>query len=383
MGLNRDRITGVLWSRPGETPAPVLGAGLRALSIGYGVAVRLRAGLYRRGWLKVRSLSRPVVSVGNLTVGGTGKTPLILYLANHAPAWRAGYRPAVVSRGYGGKAQAGGAVVADGQGGRPDLGVKGAGDEPFLMAQRLKTVPVVVGRDRHRAGSLAVDRFAPDLILLDDGFQHLRLKRDLDIVLADARRPLGNGYLLPRGPLREPPTALGRADGAVLTRCDRADDGGAEAEAILRRFLPAGAPVFRCVHRPVIRSFRRGTESAFPSAPTAGEIRRHLASPEIKTLVFSGIADNTEVERSAAALGATVAGRVGFPDHHAYTGGDLSKVVEAARKAGAEILLTTEKDAVRLPTAEPLPLDSIVIGVEIDFGAHAAPFLDWVESGLI
>ncbi len=380
MGLNRDRITGVLWSRPGEATAPVLGAGLRALSIGYGVAVRLRAFLYHRGWLAVRSLPRPVVSVGNITVGGTGKTPLILYLADRLR--RARYRPAVVSRGYGGTAQAGGAVVSDGDGERASLDVAKAGDEPFLMARRLKTVPVVVGRDRHRAGTIAVDRFSPDLILLDDGFQHLRLRRNLDIVLADARRPLGNGYLLPRGPLREPATALSRAHGAVLTRCDRADDGGAGAEATLRRFLPAGAPVFRSVHHPVIRSLHRGTAGAFPTSPNSFEIQILMASPDRGTLVFSGIADNAEVERSAVALGATVVGRVGFPDHHAYTADDISKVVEAARKAGAEILLTTEKDAVRLPTADPIPLDLIVIGVEIDFGAHAAPFFDWVESGL-
>ena len=381
MGLNRDRITGVLWSRPGEATSPVLGAGLRALSIGYGVAVRIRTGLHRRGWPAVRALPRPVVSVGNITVGGTGKTPLILYLADRLR--RAGYRPAVVSRGYGGTAQAGGAVVSDGEGKRPRLDVKGAGDEPFLMAQLLKTVPVVVGRDRHRAGTVAVDRFSPDLILIDDGFQHLRLRRNLDIVLADARWPLGNGYLLPRGPLREPPTALGRAHGAVLTRCDRADDGGAEAEAILRKFLPAGAPVFRSVHRPVIRSLRRGTASAFPTAPNPGEIRRLMTSPDRGTLVFSGIADNAEVERSATALGATVVGQFGFADHHSYTADDISKVVETARKAGADILLTTEKDAVRLPAADPLPLDLIVIGVEIDFGAHADPFFQWVESGIL
>ena len=174
---------------------------LRLLSLPYGAAVALRNHLYDRELLRTAKLPCPVVSVGNLTVGGTGKTPTVILLA--ALLKEHGHRPAVLSRGYGGHAKASVNVVSDGN--RILLGWREAGDEPVLIAGALPGVPVLTGPKRFLTGRAAVERFGADVLILDDAFQHRSLFRDIDIVLIDAARPFGNGFLLPRGPLREPP----------------------------------------------------------------------------------------------------------------------------------------------------------------------------------
>lgn len=186
-----------------EPGAPTPGLGLRtgaAVLAGlYGLGARGRRTFYDRGWVRPKHLPCPVLSIGNLVAGGTGKTPLTAFLAQHLRA--AGCRVAILSRGYGGRAS-GINVVSDGQ--RIFLKPPQAGDEACLLAQKLPGIPVVTGADRFQAGLQAWERFHPDLFLLDDGFQHFQLYRDLDVVLLDAARPFGNGRLLPRGPLREP-----------------------------------------------------------------------------------------------------------------------------------------------------------------------------------
>ena len=161
----------------------------------YGGAVKLRRTFYKKSVFKSKKLSRPVISIGNITAGGTGKTPMTIYVANVINAL--GYNVAVVSRGYKGKAETKGGIVSDGETllMTPEI----SGDEPYMMAAKLKDVPVIVGKNRFKAGRLAIGKFAPDIILLDDGFQHLKLERGLDLVLLDCRKPLGNGHLLPRG----------------------------------------------------------------------------------------------------------------------------------------------------------------------------------------
>ena len=155
----------------------------------------------------VRSVSVPVVSVGNITVGGTGKTPMTIYVAQKLQ--QSGVRVAVISRGYKGRAESGGGVVSDGRNLLMDS--EQAGDEPYLMAGRLKNIPVIVGKNRFAAGMLAINKFQSEVIVLDDAFQHLKLSRDIDLILLDYTRPFGNTHLLPRGILREPVTALRRA----------------------------------------------------------------------------------------------------------------------------------------------------------------------------
>ena len=209
----RARVTDIM-TRGGHYPFFSLATLLWGISVLYGGLTHLRRRLYTRGRLKSHRLPCPVISVGNLTLGGTGKTPLVIHLAEKIQGM--GYRPVILSRGYKGLAEKGGAVVSDGRNLLCDA--RQAGDEPYLMAILLPTVPVVVGRHRYRAGMDAIRRFQPDIILLDDGFQHLQLKRDLNLLLLDAQNPFGNRYLFPRGTLREPEVSLLGADAVVLTR---------------------------------------------------------------------------------------------------------------------------------------------------------------------
>lgn len=343
---------------------------LTLASVLYGAAVSLRARAYRSGRLATRRLPCKVISVGNITVGGTGKTPLAYYLAERLQ--QAGRRCAVVSRGYKGGAEKAGGIVSNGR--RIILTAAEAGDEPFLLASRLLAVavPVVVGRNRYAAGMLALKQFKPEVILLDDAFQHLRLARDIDLVLLDARRPFGNGHLLPRGTLREPAEALARGDIFILTRA-AAGAGDIASDPRLRRFLHR-RPLYRSVHVPdlvdwTVAGRRRVVrDDGRQPAPDIGRLAGR------RVFAFAGIADNREFAAAIRRLNCDLKGFMAFADHHAYRNRDLEAVQRAARRSGADIVCTTEKDAVRLGHCRPWPVDLAVLGVRISFGDDAAAF---------
>ncbi|GAB6096458.1 tetraacyldisaccharide 4'-kinase [Desulfatiferula olefinivorans] len=327
----------------------------RGLSRGLAAAAALKNRLYDKGALTVRRLACPVISVGNITVGGTGKTPMTMLLARHLK--ERGFRPLILSRGYGGRATDKGGVVSDGK--TVLMDAAWAGDEPLMMAAALPGVPVVVGKDRSRMGRQALARFSPDVILLDDGFQHRKLHRDLDIVLFDACRPFGNGFALPRGPLREPVAALARAHLFVLTR---ADDPAESVRAFHARLealgLPSAVlrtPVITCGHRPVLRGIIPADRTRMASA---------VSAPAEAVFAFSGIANNDDVKRSLDALGFTVAGCMAFPDHHPYSADDLAEIARRASAGGAHAFVTTDKDAARLGSAV-LPLSLYVAGIDL------------------
>lgn len=250
-----------------------------------------------------------------------------------------------------------------------------AGDEPYLMAASLDRVPVVIGRDRWAAGQLAIDRFQPHVLLLDDGFQHFRLHRDLDVVLLDAGHPFGNGHLLPRGRLREPVGALARSHAVVLTRSGTEEPAyfGALRQALFPR------PLFRAAHR--IRICGR---------VSAGKPIRHLETPahpnhhlkDIGMFAFSGLARNQAFRDSLSGLGVTLNGSMDFDDHHGYDPVDLRRIVDSARRTDAVGLITTEKDYVRLPADHCLPLDLTVAGVNIDFAADRHRWRRFVHDRL-
>ena len=223
----------------------------------YGRVICLRTKLYERGLLRSHRLPCRVISFGNIVAGGSGKTPMVMHAASLLSAM--GLKVVVISRGYGGTAGKKGAVVGDGT--CCFLGPGAAGDEPWMMAGR-RQFPVVVDRDRVRGGRLAVARFQPHVILLDDGFQHLRIHRDLNIVLMDASLPLGNGRLLPAGRLREPPHAVNnRADGVVYTRCP---EGGTSAMAALH-WAKTGVFDSACAFCvPIFSAGAAGSRSSFP-----------------------------------------------------------------------------------------------------------------------
>lgn len=306
----------------------------------YAVALEVR----RRWWRRYASrLPRPVVSVGNLAWGGAGKTPLVAALA--ARLRDGGRRVCILSRGYGRKDDAV-RVVSLGDG--PLLGPAVAGDEPVLLAGSLPGVSVVVGPDRRQAGAQAMERLtpAPDLFLLDDGFSHLRLARDLDLLAFPAADPWGGGRLPPSGRLREPLAAARRADAVLLT------DAAVPADAAqLRRRLAA-------------RGFRG---PAFASA-TAVRPARSVEGRELprSTAVFlvSAIARPERFEEMARRQGFPVRGTLRFRDHRRYDDADLHAIADSFRASGADVLLTTAKDRVKLFGHLDVPLAELPIRAE-------------------
>ena len=342
---------------PGGAAPALLRAALRVASWAYGTAVAARTAAYRARLLTRTRLPCPVVSVGNLTAGGTGKTPCVIFLARSLRD--RGCKPAVLMRGYARTGGTGLLVVSAGQGllvPPPE-----AGDEASLLAQALPGVPIILGADRVRAATLALSNHGADLCILDDGYQHLRLHRDLDILLLDARFPFGSGALLPRGLLRERPEAAGRANLVILTRVDQARDLDRVEEGIRRP--NRRAPILRAVHRPV--SLLRLADGAVlePSA---------LAGQAVAAL--SAIGSPEAFEATLRSLGASVAAAFRFPDHHRFREEDLERAGRQGRGAGAALLVTTGKDRARggLPMqAGGLPLAVLEVEFTVTHGAEA------------
>ena len=353
-----------------------LAAGLHLLSRLYGAAMRLRALGYQSGCLKTNNLPCKVISIGNLAVGGTGKTPMTLYLAEMLD--RHGFKPVVISRGYKGEAEKRGGIVSDGR--TFFMTAEKTGDEPLMMARRLQTigVPVVVGRDRFQSGMLAFRTFRPDVILLDDAYQHLRLWRDLDLVLLDGTRPFGNTHLLPRGILREPVAALDRGDIFVLTRTDKD-----ETDAIERlRHIVGNRPVYTASHHPFLsRWLPAGSRyRSLPVDERTSFDRQSLRGRRV--FGFSGIAGNDGFRETLESLGCVLTGFIGFADHHRYSDDDVAILLHAAGRTGADVVCTTEKDYIRLARRMPWPVDLAVIGIKMSLGSHQTTFENDVISRL-
>ncbi len=293
-----------------NVPPPLRGL-LWPLSLLYGAGVRARVWLYTNGWLKQKRLNATVISVGNLTVGGTGKTPMVIWLAEKFLA--DGKRVAILSRGY--------------------RGANGTSDEIELMKFRLQgRVSFGVGKNRFAEGLRLESRQSIDVFLLDDGFQHLQLARDLNILLMDASRPLAGEFLLPAGRLREPVAAMSRANVIIFTRAETAS-GTLEAIGKLDRY-----PVFAASTR--LLGFRRfGGESAPVSADEIG------AGP---FFAFCGLGNPDAFFRDLGSWGLAICGQAIFPDHHLYTQQDFLEIMRAGKRAGANVFVTTEKDAQNL-----------------------------------
>jgi tetraacyldisaccharide 4'-kinase len=361
------RVTDII-TREDKYPICSLATPLWGISVLYGGLTHLRRRLYARGTLKSRRLPCPVISVGNLTLGGTGKTPMVIHLAEKVLAM--GYRPVILSRGYKGLSEKSGAVVSDGR----DLlcDARQAGDEPCLMAALLPTVPVVVGSNRYRTGMDAVRRFQPDIVILDDGFQHLQLARDFNLLLLDAQRPYGNGHLLPRGMLREHEASMQDADAVVLTRS--AQGRGDACGDMIRRAHPR--PVFSSDHQPVVRLVLEARQAV---AGMPSGLRPDFDVKGKQVLAFAGLGRNEAFFHAVQVLGAGVRDTLGFDDHHVFTQGDLHRIEKAVEQAGANCLITTDKDFVRLPRGIRLPVELIVMGVRMDFGKRQMVWQSYIE----
>jgi tetraacyldisaccharide 4'-kinase len=304
----------------------------------YAAVLQLRSRLYARGWLKSYRAPVPVISVGNLSVGGTGKTPVVDCLVRYAQAL--GKRVAVVSRGYGSAGGAALRVVSAGQG--PLLDADQAGDEPLLLARRNPAALVLVAPRRADGVRRAV-ALGAELVLLDDGFQHLAVARDFDLVLLDAARPFGNGRVLPAGLLRESRAALRRGDLFLLTRC--------REQQAASPVLPG--PVLRCRH-----------ELADHAVSLDGVSRPLQELAALRGVAFAGIAEPRDFFRALQAKGLQLMASLPFCDHAAYDGAVLDRLAQAA--TGADFLVTTEKDAVKLAGA-CLPRPCFYVPLELVF----------------
>ena len=295
----------------------------------YGAGVAIRNGLFDIGLLRSKKVNVPVISVGNLSAGGSGKTPLVELLARRL--MQAGRKVAIISRGY--KRQSTGTLVVS-NGGVQCAEAAAAGDEPAQMASKLTGAVVVVDERRSRGAEYAIQKFGADVILLDDGFQHRYLKRDVDIVVIPVNEVEKPGSLLPAGNRREPISSLRRASFIALSRCESLED-----------FSKANAILQKRIQKPVIGLTTK--VSAFRRASSRFSV--DLGGLKGKTAIaFSGIGTPRAFVRTVQALGLELKRHVVFPDHHAYEAGDLRSLETLMKDSGADYCITTEKDVARL-----------------------------------
>lgn len=338
----------LLREEPRTPAARFAGALLGSAGSAYALGVRAHRAAYRTGMVRAFRSSRPVVSVGNITLGGTGKTTFTAWLARRLLA--RGLQPAILSRGYGGSGSRDGAIVSDRSGILVSSDV--AGDEPYMLAQQLPGTPVLVGRRRERSAVRAIERFSPALLLLDDGFQYQRLRHDLDLVLLDAEEGWGNGRVFPAGPLREDLTALKRAHLFIVT----GEDAARRAELAARAAASFGHPALQFRH--TVSGCRCWGEG-------------QPESPELRGLAgfgFCAIGRPERFRRTLLDCGVELLEFRPFPDHYRWSEQEMLALGAEAVRLGAAALLTTEKDRAKMdPLLIPrlaLPLITLTIDMQ-------------------
>jgi tetraacyldisaccharide 4'-kinase len=344
----------------------------------YQVGVKIHRWLINVRVLRDKTLGVQVITIGNLTVGGTGKTPVVEKFAREL--CDAGRNVAILSRGYRSKPQpfhqlllnkillredqTPPRVVSDGKSLLLDSEM--AGDEPYMLASNLKDVVVLVDKDRVKSGRYAIEKFGCDTLLLDDGFQYWRLRgRRHDVVLIDRQQPFGNEHLIPRGTLREPPSHLARAQTIFITK---SDGNTAELRGRIAKLNPAAA-VIECVHHPLY------LEDVFTGERHGLELLRGK-----KAASLSGIAQPESFEQSLVKLGAELVYAKRFADHHRFTQQEILNVINRAKKRQADTIVTTQKDAVRFPKIDRRDLPFFFMRVEIQIVSGANDFQDCVRK---
>ena len=306
----------------------------------YTASVQLRNILYTRGVFKARRLPCRVISVGNIVVGGTGKTPAVIVIAEHLQ--REGMRVAILLRGYKRRVREKVTIVSDGE--KVCASPIESGDEADMMAKHLSGVPIIVGKCRYLTGQVALERFKVDVLLLDDGFQHRQLARDVDILTIPATHPFGSPKkLLPAGTLREPPTALRRADLILLTHADTPNI-SAHAKKVVKGLAP-NAPVLESIYRPT---------HLYPLVPNKNNEKRtnvRTDTRELKgkrVLAVCGIGNPDAFAATLMRCSVASVELLAFPDHHVYTEADKQRIDTAFQAAAADLIVTTQKDEQKL-----------------------------------
>ncbi len=350
MPLDQDQFKAIISGRRADVTARIARFLLRVASLGYSLAVRGRNGLYDLRLLRAHKAKVPVICVGNLTTGGTGKTPLVIYLARLLS--KRELHVAILTRGYRSRR-------TENRGQRTEDST--LSDEPAELAGACPDVPIVVNPDRVAGAGEAIGKHKAQVLLMDDGFQHRRLARDLDIVVIDATVPFGYGHLLPAGLLREPVNGLRRAGAMVLTRCDLATERAvSEIEAQVLQINP-DLVIARSVHAPV--SVHHADGSNAPLSTLRGR----------RVFAFCGLGNPASFLRTVEACGGELLGMQTFNDHHSYSDHDLVELNNQARTCGAELLLTSQKDWTKIAAlAVPKgPSNLAYLAVEIRFTAGA------------
>ena len=362
----------------GDATARVLRLLLRPLSWLFAGVVSLRNRAYDQRWLAVHNGGLPTIGVGNLTVGGTGKTPVVEKFARELQDQ--GRTVAILSRGYRSKPPplrtrllnklflredvTPPRVVSDGK--SLLLDSETAGDEPYMLASNLKDVIVLVDKDRVKSGRYAIEKFGCDTLLLDDGFQYWKLRgRRRDIVLIDCQQPFGNRQLLPRGTLREPPSHLARASTIFITK---SDGNTAELRAQIARHNST-AGIIECIHAPLY------FEDVFNGERAGLDF---LQGKRVAAL--SGIAQPESFEDSLKKIGATLVYSKRFADHHRFTQQEILNAINRSKKRQAQVIITTQKDAVRFPKIDRRDLPIYFMRVEIKILKGARDFQDCVRQ---
>ncbi len=325
----------------------------------YKIAVLSRNFLFKFKIFQSRSLPCFVISIGNIVAGGTGKTPMTIFLANYLISL--GYKVAIVTRGYKGTFEHKGGIVCDGD--KTLCTPQEAGDEPFMMAKLLK-LPLIVGKNRFKAGMTAIKEFSPDIIILDDAFQHIALKRDLNLLLLDTNNPFGNNYLLPRGTLREPLSSIRRSNAVIYTH----SSSNTLPNIHIDNIIPGHIPVFTSDHMSYINKVVPENYFALSASKTRKDISSYIQGKQI--LLFSGIANNSNLKKSCEQMGFIINQHIKFTDHYQYTKKDIDQIKTLFNQANMDFIVTTLKDYTKTSDFFSAEYPVIVLDVNIQFNGQ-------------
>ena len=357
-------------------PARLFLGVLYGFSIIYRSLVNFQLNLYKWGMKKQVKLDCFVISIGNITVGGTGKTPTAKLLARYIHDL--GYKVAILNRGYRAKWKGDIGIVSDGQ--KVFMSADEAGDEAYLLARSLPDIPVLIGTDRTITGKYAVDNFKVDVVILDDGYQHWQLKRDLNILLVDAINIFGNGHMLPRGTLREPLAHLDRADVCLLTKVDQAVSGSCEEIYNTLDKYNDHALIVESTHKPlgfveIGNLFSHQANKILPVDMMKGH----------KVIAMSAIGNPASFEQTLSDIGTVITESLRFPDHHDYTAEEIMEVMRQAEEQGAEAIIVTDKDAVKIPESllsQERPIPIYIISIEVTFMDKEKKIFNFLQKKL-